>query len=478
MSDIVAYDCEATDADQRHGQVTQFGAVRADMSFNVLAETDLRIRRLPWVVPAAKALEVTRMSPWDLSGEGYLSEYRASGEIERFLSPGYGVPRVMLTFNGIRFDDELLRTTLFRNLRYPWFSSGKLTTKVDLLPLVRLVHASNPEAINVAEGEGGKLSWRLESLAPANGIAIDAHDGLSDAKATLDLGRLVSRRAPWEWEVAMACGRPSKVESLLADAKAAGRPVYLFTHFAEADVAPCAVLGTDGRKKWILADLRQELDATDMEAISGSMFTRGTPFPVIKSNASPIFIDAANAARLSPALDTSRIAARAMEIKIAKSLGEAATEALKGREYDEREAPTSEELIYSGFVADSDRPSMTAFHRASDWRARAAIAFADPRLRDFAARIVVEACRNGEHSMAPEALSEMESRCAEALSRPWAGEGARWATLASELAANPGKEYEDWAQAAFASKPDAEAREGRGPAARTDEGPAQMDLGF
>jgi Exonuclease I len=50
MSDLVVYDNEATDADVRHGQITQFGAIRADMDFNVLEDKNLRVRRLPWVV--------------------------------------------------------------------------------------------------------------------------------------------------------------------------------------------------------------------------------------------------------------------------------------------------------------------------------------------------------------------------------------------------------------------------------------------
>jgi len=477
MSDIVAYDAETTDADVWHGQITQFGAVRADMSFNVQAEMEFRVRRLPWVVPTPKALEVTGMKPWDLSGERHISEYQASGEIERFLSPGYGVPRVLLTYNGIRFDDDLIRMTLFRNLRYPWFFSGKQTTRVDLLSVMRLVHASSPEAMVIPEDEGGAPSFRLERLGPANGIEMRAHDAMSDTMATLELGRLVSERAPWEWQTALACGRPSKVESLLSEAMAAGRPAYLFTHFGEADIIPCAVLGTNGQKKWVLADLRQDLDKPDTKAISESMFTRGTPFPVIRSNASPIFMDAANAARLNPTLDTSRIAARAMEIKVGKKLAAAAVEALKGKEYDEQSDPTSEERIFSGFVADSDRPSMTSFHRAAGWEARSGISFADPRLRDFAARIMVEACRNGEFQMAPDRLAEMEGRCAEALSRPWAGEEARWATLSSAIAGGADAEWIEWAKGEFGDLPAAPSAAAQEPEP-DDEAPVQMDMGF
>lgn len=455
MSDLVAYDTEATDADPRHGQVTQFGAVRADKDFNVLAEVNLRVRRLPWVVPMPKALEVTRMDPRDLNGPDAVSEYSASGEIERFLVPGYGVPRVMLTFNGIRFDDEMLRTTLYRNLRNPWFSSGKQTTRVDLLSIVRLVHAYDPEAISVPRDEEGNLTFRLEKLCSANGIDMTAHDALSDARATLDLGKLISQRVPWAWQVALSCGKPSTMESLFSDAAASGRPVYLFTHFGQADIVPCAVVGTDGAKKWILADLRKETHSTDPEEIAGSIFSKGTPFPVIRSNAAPIIVDAASAARMDPNIDPAGIAARAMEIKLSGRLRNAALEALgKKSAYNVPAGQTSEERIYSGFIPDRDKPSMTNFHRAGDWLARGAIRFGDSRLNDFAARILVDACRNGECELQPDRLAYFEGVCSEALSRPYAGPDARWGTLASALASGADPNWIKWAETAFGNVPE------------------------
>jgi len=487
MSDLVVYDNEATDADVRHGQITQFGAIRADMDFNVLEDKNLRVRRLPWVVPSPKALEVTRMDPRSLSADGAVSEYVASGEIEKFLVPGYGVPRVMLTYNGLKFDDELLRTTLFRNLRRPWFSSDKLTTRVDLLSIVRLAHAIAPDSLVVPTGDEGAPTWKLERLAPANGIEMEAHDALSDARATLELAKMVARRAPAAWQAGLDCGKASKVEELLSSAAAAGRPVYLFTHFGSAEIVPCAVIGTDGKKKWILADLRKEAHPSAPDEIADVIFSRGTPFPVVRSNAAPIFLDAAAASRIDPGIDPAAIAARSMEIKLDKALRDGAVSALRERPYSEPEVGlTSEERIYSGFVSDRERPTMTSFHRASTWEEKLNVAasFKDPRLVDFSARIIIDACRHGEADLPHDSVAALEAACSEALFRPWAGEGARWATLSSAIASGASEDWKAWACEAFGGLPETEASapataepEKDGEADEAD-GPRQFELGF
>lgn len=474
MSDLVVYDTEANDKDPRHGQITQFGAIRADMDLNELEELNLRVRRLPWVVPMPEALRVTGMDPRDLEGPGTVSEYEASGQIEKFLVPGYGVQRVNLTFNGIRFDDEIIRTMLFRNLRNPWFSSGKLTTKVDLLNLVQLVHSIDPEAVVVPRDEDDKLKWKLDRLCPANGIAIDAHDALGDARATLALARLIKERAPWAWAIALDCGLASKVESLLEGAVKTGRPIYLFTHFGAPEIIPCAVLGTDRKKKWIMADLRCEQRPTEPGEIAEALFTRGTPFPVIRSNSGPLIVDAAIAAKMDKTIDPSGIAAKAMEIKLSKGLRDKAVEALNSCAYESTDAvATSESRIYAGFIPERDKPSMTKFHR-STWEERTGIQFSDDRLRDFAARIFVDAVRAGEFSVSNERLAEFEAACAEAISRPYAGDEVKWGTLRKALASGADDHWVQWATEAFGELPSLEASG----SSNEDAAPAQMSMSF
>ena len=115
--DLNVYDCEGTDLDVRHGQLTEFAAIRADEKFDVLEETEARIRRLPYLVPSPEALAVTGTDPFDLDDDRLPTEFEASAVIEKALRPRLTRQQVNLTFNGLRYDDEMIRTMLFRNLR-------------------------------------------------------------------------------------------------------------------------------------------------------------------------------------------------------------------------------------------------------------------------------------------------------------------------------------------------------------------------
>jgi len=452
LSDLNIYDVEATDVDVRHGQITQFASLRADENFQVLEETDLRIRRLPYVVPAPEALRVTGINPFDLDGTNLPTEFEAARLIERALRPRYGKLQINTTYNGLRYDDEIIRTTLFRNLLSPWFSSGKNISRVDLLSVIRMVHAGDPEAIAIPTAEDGSLSWKLEAVCLANGIAIRAHDAMGDVRATMELARLVRERAAWAWDQAVQCGQAASGEAYLAARHASGEPAWLFTHYGKPDLVPCAVLGTDSRKKWILADLRSDGLHRSRDEISSGLYTKDSPFRVIRSNASPLLLAPGNVSRLAAGANIESFNLLSSDIREEGGLRERATRALMDARYESPPSPTSEERIYDGFIPDAERPRMQAFLNAGTWAERASVRFADPRLRDFAARIVVEAIGTGRAVDVPQGIAdEAAIACAEAYERPYAASGARWMTLSGAREKGADAQWEAWASDAFQS---------------------------
>jgi hypothetical protein len=88
---------------------------------------------------------------------------------------------------------------------------------------------------------------------------------------------------------------------------------------------------------------------------------------------------------------------------------------------------------------------MKRFLETPSWQERALMHFDDARLQDFAARIVLDAAYNGETVLTDSVYLDLEQRCSEALSRPFAGPDARWATIANVLERNPPPEWVDWA---------------------------------
>jgi exodeoxyribonuclease-1 len=100
-------------------------------------------------------------------------------------------------YNSIRFDDEFTRYTLYRNFidPYTWhWKNGN--TRWDILDVVRLCYAlKRDSSLKWVHNEEGKPIFKLDQLAPANGIKHnDAHDALADVRATIAIATILAIR--------------------------------------------------------------------------------------------------------------------------------------------------------------------------------------------------------------------------------------------------------------------------------------------
>lgn len=442
---FVCYDTETTGTDVRHDQATQFAAVVADHG---LAETDafaLRCRRLPYVVPTGRALEVSGTDPAALDDEALPTEFAFAREVERRLE-ATPAPKVFVTFNGAKFDEELLRTTLHRNLLDPFLTS-RSRGRLDLLPLIRLAQWAAKGVIEPAYAADGKETWRLSELVRSNGIEGHlAHDALGDSRALVALMRLVRERAPEIWESALALASFAGVEAVIAPRGQERRPFLMFTHFGAAEVKPWFTLARDPKDKRRF--LAFDLSVDPKEALAWSApeiaarFFKGaeSPLRLIRSNGFPIVFPSdapwlpASAALPEPELVAERIATIMGDARFRA----AAAEALAGLKFEEKPDPTAEERLYAGFASDRQRTLMRRFHAAPTWEERAALVvasggFGDPVLDELCARLF--AIHAPERQ--PEFGADWE-RTAEAvrrtMARPHDPEASRWPTLARATA--------------------------------------------
>lgn len=445
--DIVAYDTEASDVDVWHGQILQFSAVRASLDLVEKEAHDIHVRLLPYVVPAPEALAVTGLDVATLSSDARVHEYEAAREIERILKPPYGGMRTFLTHNGLRFDDGIIRTTLFRNLRYPYVTSGKQVRRVDTLPLVQMIAAAQPDALAFETNQEGKRSFRLESLCRANGIEIRAHDGLEDTRGHLAIARLLRQNAGWAWDIAMNNGSATAISRMLSTAWREKKAVWHFEHFGEPDLAPCAVLGTDDKGKWFLVDLRVGMDVDDVD-VTDPKARSAAGIRVVRANAMPMILGQEAAGRFGRILGQAYVddlTGKLLETNHAELLAR-----LGAKGFDEDAGATSEHRLFDGFPSHADKARMDAFHRAGDWSKRSDIAFEDARLADFAARLVaMHAPRDDLFGPDPaSSLGVAISRFQSVLDRPLAGRDAPWQTLESCLE-NADDAWLDWARSTW-----------------------------
>lgn len=452
MLEYTFYDNEATGLSTRHDQVTQFGGITCDESFRIKESISKFVRLLSYVVPHPSALKVTRKTAADLCDPRLVSEYGAAREISRFLTPNPGTTRVFVTYNGIKYDDELLRTMLYRNLQEPYFNSGRDAVKIDLLDVVRLVAAVAPGLFEVPKTPEGRLNFRLEAICPANGIELEAHDAYHDAVATMKLFKLVQERAPWAIELALVCGSPKRVGDLLTSSLTTGEPLFSFKSFGASTFSPLAILAYEG-KKFIGFDLRGEISTESPTGIAEQLYKPGTPFQIVTTNKFPLLLSASGMRAVHGAELPDSIRERASEINRKTEFRQACRLAMSLNTVEKVNDPVSEEMIYDGFYGHDDKQKITEFNRATSWDARTAITFRDKRLRDFSARIILEAASMGGAALPSEAFPALAADCAEALCRPFQGADSRYTTIARCLADGADDEWVEWAMARYGSHP-------------------------
>ncbi|MEX2334197.1 MAG: exodeoxyribonuclease I [Pseudohongiella sp.] len=211
---IYWHDYEAFGSDARRDRASQFAGIRTDLDLNEIDEP-LVIYCQPAadMLPHPQACLITGITP-QLAGQRGLPETEFIRQIhEQFSRP----QTCVAGYNSIRFDDELTRQLLYRNFYDAYEREWKNgNSRWDIIDMLRLCHAVRPDGIVWPRKDDGSVSFRLEELSAANGIAHqDAHDALSDVRATIAMAKLVRNRQPRLYDYAFGLRSKHKVNELL-----------------------------------------------------------------------------------------------------------------------------------------------------------------------------------------------------------------------------------------------------------------------
>jgi exodeoxyribonuclease-1 len=203
MSDsFLFYDLETFGADPRRSRIAQFAAVRTDAQLNQVEDpVSLFVQPAEDLLPSPVAILITGIAPQRALREGLPEAEAAARIVDELARPG----TCTLGYNSLRFDDEFVRHTLFRNFFDPYEREWRGgNSRWDLLDVLRLAHALRPDGIAWPKREDGATSFRLEHLAVANNVRQgDAHEALSDVYATLGMARLLKQAQPRLWDYAL-----------------------------------------------------------------------------------------------------------------------------------------------------------------------------------------------------------------------------------------------------------------------------------
>ncbi len=395
------HDYETFGRDPRRDWPAQFAGLRTDAELNPVGEPVMMYCRPPTDrLPDPESCLLTGITPQRCAAEG-LPEHEFAARVQAALG---AAGTVGVGYNTIRFDDEFTRFLFWRNLIDPYAREWRDGCgRWDLLDAMRCAWALRPDGIEWPRHDDGRVSFRLEHLSAANGLAhADAHDALSDVRATVALARLLRQRQRRLFDFCLRLRHKAAVAQEIG----ADRPFlhvsgrYPVERGCLALVWPLGAHPSNRNELivWDLAHDPAELLELDADAVRSRLFVRdadlaeGTtrlPIKTIHVNRSPVVIG-------NPATLTDAMAERwgidrevwARHAQVARRIGAelaARRDTLWPAVYarPQPDAPTDVDAdLYGGFIGDEDRRALDRL-RASPGRPRS---FHDPRLDELVFR--------------------------------------------------------------------------------------------
>lgn len=384
---FVFYDTETTGTSVPFDQVIQFAGVLTNECFEVIDRFDAKCRRLPWVVPSPGALLVTGLAPRHIDDPNLpqFPEFIASIR-DKLLSWS---PAVFTGYNSFRFDEPLLQRALWQSLFPPYLTVTRGNSRFDILLLARAMEALKPEALPWPRDDDGKITFRLDRLAPALGFSHDnAHDATADVDATVFVARRLVEAFPDLCKVLL--GRTMKANF------AAAFPLHGIAMFAERNGGTARMWWgqridrqNDGRHA-VFADLSVDWAQLATEISADNKLTELSRFvrKVALNRPVPVFTaaEAAKILTLTPPLEAQTTAIFLESWPRAPDL---AANASYEDDDVSKEPRELEQMIYDGFASRIDETRMREFHAAVPIeRVMIAESFQDKRFRSLAARIL------------------------------------------------------------------------------------------
>ena len=410
------YDLETFGADPRRSRIAQFAAIRTDEALNEVDEPiSFFVQPADDLLPSPIATLITGIAPQDALRDGVNEAAAFARILDEMAKP----ETCSAGYNSLRFDDEFVRHGLYRNFHDAYEREWKAgNSRWDLLDALRLMHALRPEGIAWRQREDGAgTSFKLEHLAEDNGLRIgEAHEALSDVRATIGLARLFRNAQPRLWDYALRLRNKRYAASLLDTTDMA--PLlhvsqrYPASRLCAAPVIPLA-RHPQIDSRVIVFDLDSEPDGLlelDADAIAERLYIRQADLPEgvsrvplkeVHTNKCPSLVAwdhlrEADFVRLG--IDPGAVQRRAARIRaVAPAIAE------KVRRVFARERPTDsvdvDAALYDGFIGDADKRLFAQVRGTPPHLlVKAQYAFRDARLPELLFRY---RARNWQDSLLP-----------------------------------------------------------------------------
>ena len=368
------HDYETSGADPTQDRPWQFAGIRTDTELNIVGEPlTLYAQPAEDRLPHPAAVRVTGITPQEAHEKGVPEATFISRILAELAKPN----TCTVGYNSIRFDDEVTRFTLWRNLHDPYareWQNGN--SRWDLLDVVRAFWALSPNGLEWPQRDDGLTSFRLEDLTAANGIEHGAaHDALADVIATIEMAKRL-KQTNTHLFTTLYGNRSKRAASALIELPRLKPLVYVSGIFGAARhnvalVVPVAwhpdnnseVICVDlaGSTEYLdqpVAQMRQLLFTPTSEQSKGAV---RPPLTAVRLNRAPVLLPAdwlAGEVAERLGLDGGHHRAHLAALHAARAADEKAFVARFQDIWRERAFPPRtdpDQMLYDGFVNDADR---------------------------------------------------------------------------------------------------------------------------
>ena len=394
MSNFVFYDFETSSSNKYWGQIIQIGAVLTNDNLDELDRFDVRCRLSPGIIPEAMALIVNKTSPSMLK-KSNLSHYEMIRQFVETLKR-WG-KATYIGFNNIEFDQEFLRNTLFQTLEYPYLTTTNGNTAADILGLARAANLYYPKTLKNSVNEKGNDVYKLDQMAPLNGINHDAHNAIGDVEASIGIAKLISKKAPNVWKASMLTMDKNQSLELIRNELLFCTNEYFYGRsrpYVQTFVCQ------HPKYQWPLCfDCRHDpTPYLDMPISELSVAMKKQPkfIRTVRHNKHPVIMNPSYGDKFDEykLIGLKKLEERAIKIKSNKEFSEKIT-SIKRSEAEEKEHTRSqedvynEESIYTKFSPVEDNKIMPEFHSV-DWSKKLNVIskFKDERLQYFGKKLL------------------------------------------------------------------------------------------
>ena len=397
MSNLVFYDFETCSSNVSYGQIIQAAAVLVNDHFQELDRYEGRCKLSPGVVPEAMALLVNKTTPKMLK-ETNLSHYQMIRQLVNKFKQWKN--STFIGYNSINFDEEFLRRTLFKNLEYPYITNTNGSERGDLFSLARACYLYYPDCIKTPISDKNNPVFKLDRLAPMNDIKHDeAHSAMGDVIATIEIAKLLSKKAPNVWKASLMTTNKDKSFQIIKEEE-----LFCTDFFYYGKSVPFVLTFVCQHPQWgypMCFDLKS--DPTyyfnlPKQQLKKALDKKPKVIRTIKHKKHPIIMNSSYGMNFDSykQLGINKLKERAKLVRNNKEFAKKISDILDDEARERQELNSQldvypEETIYMKFPSDYDNKIMFEFHKA-DWKDKFFISqkFKDDRMQYFAKKILYE----------------------------------------------------------------------------------------